>query len=63
MTLERVLATVVGGAVGCLFSFVWLLFSVGWVWYLAIPPVLGALVGYSSGDQGVRALLRITSLG
>ena len=61
--LERILAAAVGGAVGGLLSFVWLLFSIGWSWLLAIPPLIGAVVGYSRGDRGIRALLRIVSLG
>jgi len=61
-SLQRVLAAVGGGVIGALFSLLWLLFWLGWTWVLAIPPVVGSVVGYLFGDRGIRALIRGTTL-
>ena len=60
--LEKSLATLVGGVIGGVFVLVfgqlWPLLGLpAWPWVMAIPPDIGAVVGYSRGDQGIKALL------
>jgi len=56
------LATLCGALVGVLFSAVWLVGWVGLTWFLAIPPLVGAFVGFMAGERGITALIRGTTL-
>ncbi len=62
--LEKSLAALVGGVIGGIFLVVlpvaqlWLQLGLpAWPWLLAIPPVIGAAIGYFVGDKGIWALL------
>ena len=62
--LEKSLAALVGGVIGGIFLVVlplaelWLQQGLpAWPWLLAIPPVIGAAIGYFFGDKGIRAML------
>jgi len=59
--LERSLAALVGGISGVfvlVFGQLWPILELpAWLWVMAIPPAIGAVVGYLGGDKGIKALL------
>ena len=60
--LEKSLAALVGAIIGGVFVLVfgqlWPLLGLpAWPWAIAIPPAIGAVVGYLRGDKGIKALL------
>lgn len=61
--LQRVLATIAGALVGGLFSALWLVGWIGGSWILAVPPVVGGVIGFVAGDRGIKALIKGTTLG
>ena len=60
--LEESLAALVGGIIGGVivlaFGQLWCIRGLpAWPWVMAIPPAIGALIGYLRGDKGIKGLL------